>query len=168
MPHRTIEQKVQIDAVYAQLKPSIGVNPDWCITPKEGILSVDAAVERMKELLPDMQPPISRNDFTAAAQRFYLRRAGKLKPRPEESEVVIGGRYRYYMRPTEYTVTEVVLDATYEERTNKLEPTVVYTQEVAGIYPEGTRYSRRLSDFLSQVNVDGIMVNKFELIAEES
>ena len=81
-----------------------------------------------------------------------------------ERQIVIGGRYKYYVPPTEYIVNEVIMDATNEEATGKLPKTVIYTQVVAGIYPTGTRYSRQLEDFLSQIDRDGKVVNKFELV----
>lgn len=82
-----------------------------------------------------------------------------------EREIVIGGRYRH-IEGTEYTVEEVILDATNYEETGKLEKTVTYTQQVAGHYPVGTKYARRLGDFLGQTEHNGEMVNKFELVSQ--
>ncbi len=85
-----------------------------------------------------------------------------------QQKIVIGGRYRYYIPPTEYTVEEIILDATNEEKTGKLPQIVIYRQEIAGIYPKGTKYARRLDDFLSKIQFKGEKVNKFQLIENAS
>lgn len=79
-------------------------------------------------------------------------------------KIIIGGRYKYYIPPTEYVVEEVIMDATNEEKTGELPEIVIYTQVIAGIYPVGTKYARRLDDFLSQIKDKGKQANKFELV----
>jgi hypothetical protein len=76
----------------------------------------------------------------------------------------IGGRYKYFIPPTEYIVDEVIMDATDEEKTGKLSRTVIYTQKISGIYPVGTRYARKVDDFLGQIEHNRTLVNKFELM----
>lgn len=84
----------------------------------------------------------------------------------DKRKIVVGGRYKYYIPPTEYVVEEVILDATNEEKTGKLPEIVIYRQEIAGIYPKGTRYARRLDDFLSEIEHNGKKMRKFILIEQ--
>ncbi|MCL5125337.1 MAG: hypothetical protein M1511_12730 [Deltaproteobacteria bacterium] len=83
-------------------------------------------------------------------------------------KIVPGGRYKYYIPPTEYVVNEIIMDATREESTGKLPQTVIYTQVIAGVYPIGTRYARRLDDFLGKVKKDGKLVKKFDEVKKPS
>ena len=79
--------------------------------------------------------------------------------------IVIGGRYRHVdSHNTEYIVDKIIFDATGEEKTGKLGNIVVYTQQVAGIYPVGTIYARTVKDFLGQTMYQGKLVNTFELV----
>lgn len=79
--------------------------------------------------------------------------------------VVVGGRYRHAdSYNTEYIVNKIILDATGEKKTGKLGKIVLYTQQVAGIYPVGTVYARTVKDFLGQTTYQGKLVNTFELV----
>lgn len=70
-----------------------------------------------------------------------------------ESKVKIGERYYHYKHPEKlYTVERIaMLEATEE-------PAVLYTSE------DGITWIRPISEFLSQNEVDGKLVNKFTLV----
>src|SRR5665213_4265874 len=59
---------------------------------------------------------------------------------PSDNPLV--GQRMDHIGGTSYTIDEVVLRAQSHERTGTLSPEAIYTQDVAGGYPAGTRYSR--------------------------
>ena len=84
-----------------------------------------------------------------------------------ERKVIVGGRYRHPDKfNTEYIVEKIIMDATGEEETGTLGEIVIYRQVVAGIYPIDTIYARTVKDFLSQMEYQGKVVNKFELTSK--
>lgn len=88
-------------------------------------------------------------------------------PMISKRKIIIGQKYRHHDQfNTEYVVDKILLDATGEEETGKLQKYVLYTQTKAGINPVGTQYVRSLKDFLSKTKYQGKIVNKFDLITK--
>jgi hypothetical protein len=71
-----------------------------------------------------------------------------------KSQIVVGGKYYHYKNPDKlYTVNDIVIIEATDE------PGVVYTAESDDI--AGVTFVRPLSEFLSEVEIDGEVKNRF-------
>lgn len=82
----------------------------------------------------------------------------------QAKEIVEPGQVWFHQgRESEpYIILELLPNATGYERTGKIgSPIVVYEQGYDGQYPKGSRWARKLNDFLGTTEVDGKLVNNF-------